>query len=84
MLSIVIPTLNEEKHLSVLLESIKRQDVDNYEIIVADAGSRDNTKKIARKFGCKITKGGKPAAGRNAGAKKAKGSTLCFWTQTLF
>ena len=78
MLSIVIPTLNEEKHLKKHLESIKKQDFDNCEIIVADAGSSDKTKKIAKDFGCKITKGGTPAQGRNEGAKQARGSLLLF------
>jgi len=78
MLSIIIPTLNEEKHLTALLESIKGQDFDNHEIIVADAGSKDKTKQVARKFGCKIVKGGSPAKGKNEGAKIAKGSLLLF------
>jgi len=78
MLSIIIPTLNEEKNLTKLLESIKSQDFKEYEIIVADAGSKDNTKKIAKKFGSKIVRGGSPAKGRNAGAKAAKNSTLLF------
>jgi glycosyltransferase involved in cell wall biosynthesis len=78
MLSIVIPTLNEEDNIKKLLESIRKQDFDDYEIIVADAGSKDGTKKIAQKFGCKIVKGGTPAKGRNQGAKEAKGNILLF------
>lgn len=77
-LSIVIPTLNEEKCLSRLLESIKKQDFRDYEIIVADAGSKDKTLEIAKNFGCKITKGGLPAKGRNEGAKIAKGDLILF------
>jgi len=79
MLSIIIPTLNEEKYLPLLLEAIKKQKVDgNLEIIVADAGSQDRTIEIARDFGCKIVPGGLPARGRNEGAKVAKGDTLLF------
>jgi len=78
MLSIIIPTLNEEKHLKKLLRSIESQDFNNHEIIVADAGSKDKTKKIAENFGCKVVKGGTPAQGRNRGAQKAKGSLLLF------
>lgn len=78
MLSIVIPALNEEKNIKSLLGSIKNQDFNDYEIIVADAGSKDNTKKIAKKYGCKLVKGGLPAYGRNAGAKAAKGNILLF------
>lgn len=78
MLSIIIPTLNEEDYLSLLLESIKKQKIEDLEIIVADAGSQDRTLEIARNFGCKITKGGLPAQGRNEGVKFAKGDLLLF------
>jgi len=78
MLSIIIPTLNEEKHLPLLLESIKKQGFSNYEIIIADAGSKDKTIEIAKEYGCKIVPGGLPAKGRNEGAKIAKGDLFLF------
>jgi len=78
MLSIVIPTLNEEDYLPKLLESIKRQNFTDYEIIVADAGSKDKTLEIAKKYGCVTIPGGLPAKGRNNGAKIAKGNILFF------
>ncbi len=80
MLSIIIPTLNEEEYLPALLESIKKQDFTDYEIIVADAGSKDKTVEIAKKYGCQIVLGerGLPANSRNKGAKIAKGDILLF------
>ena len=112
MLSIIIPTLNEEKYLPLLLKEIKKQKVDehsfiskprdsgaklrksakhssvsthrsarvfnDYEIIVADAGSIDRTLEIAKEYGCRIVPGGLPARGRNEGAKVAQGDTLLF------
>lgn len=78
MISIIIPTYNEEKYLPKLLECIKKQAYKDYEIIVADANSRDKTRQIAKKYGCRIAKGGMPAVGRNNGAKKAKGDILLF------
>ena len=78
MLSIIIPALNEEKYLPRLLDSIKKQSYKDYEIIIADANSKDNTGKIAKKYGCRIVKGGLPAVGRNSGAKAAKGDMLLF------
>ena len=78
MLSIIIPCLNEEDYLPGLLRSIKIQTFKDYEIIVADAGSKDKTKEIAQKFGCKIVRGGLPAKGRNEGAKAAQGELLLF------
>ena len=55
MISIVIPTLNEEKYLPVLLESIKIQNYKDYELIVSDGNSNDNTKNSENKrlqIGC--------------------------------
>jgi len=78
MLSIIIPTLNEEKYLPLLLDSIKKQDFKDYEIIVADAGSEDRTIEIAKRDGCMVIKGGMPAKGRNEGVKVAKGDLLLF------
>ncbi len=78
MLSIIIPTLNEEEYLPLLLTEIKNQGFKDYEIIVADANSQDDTVKIAKSFGCKITEGGLPPKGRNEGAKIASGDLFLF------
>ncbi|MBW2988924.1 glycosyltransferase [Candidatus Woesearchaeota archaeon] len=79
MLSIIIPTYNEGKYLGKLLDSIKMQNIKDYEIIIADNNSKDKTRDIARRFRCRIVKGGnKPGIGRNRGAKSAKGSLLLF------
>jgi glycosyltransferase involved in cell wall biosynthesis len=78
MLSIIIPTLNEEKNLSSLLPAIRKEGVENLEIVIADAGSTDQTLKIARSFDCVVTDGGLPAEGRNKGALKAKGDIFLF------
>lgn len=78
MITIIIPALNEEEYLPVLLKSVEDQGLKDYEIIVADAGSKDKTRKIAKSFGAKVVKGGLPAAGRNRGAKAAKKELLLF------
>lgn len=78
MISVIIPTLNEQKYLPILLSQIKKQTFKDYEIIVADGGSKDKTVEIAKSFGCKVVKGGTTAKGRNEGAKAAKGEILVF------
>lgn len=77
-LSIVIPTKNEEVNLPRLLTSIKEQTYKDYEIIVADAGSKDKTLELAGSFGAKVVEGGLPGPGRNKGAKAALGHTILF------
>lgn len=81
MISIIIPTLNEEKYLPRLLESIKQQDFFDYEIIVSDGGSLDKTHSIAHSYSAKLIINDKikcPSAQRNNGAKAARGEVLLF------
>ena len=77
-ISIIIPTYNEEEYLPYLLESIKRQDFTDYEVIIADANSTDRTREIAKDYNAKIVDGGMPAVGRNKGAAAAQGEFLLF------
>jgi glycosyltransferase involved in cell wall biosynthesis len=81
MLSIIIPTRNEEKYLPRLLDSIKSQNFSDYEIIVADNGSTDSTVEIIKKFGARLVIDSKvqhPSYPRNVGAAMALGDTLLF------
>jgi glycosyltransferase involved in cell wall biosynthesis len=76
--SVVIPALNEAALLPGLLTKLGAQTRQPDEIIVADAGSDDGTRHIARQSGCVVVAGGSPAAGRNAGALAASGDILMF------
>jgi cellulose synthase/poly-beta-1,6-N-acetylglucosamine synthase-like glycosyltransferase len=81
LISIIIPTLNEEKYIESVLKSIRNQDYKGkYEIIVVDGMSKDNTVKMARKSADKVIQIKKKgiAEGRNAGTKVAKGDILFF------
>ena len=72
MLSIVIPTLNEENYLPRLLNCLKKQKFKDYEIIIADANSKDKTREIAKSFGARVVKGGEIPYARNQAIKFSK------------
>jgi len=52
--SILIPTFNSSKTLPLVLESLSIQTMQNFEVLVCDGGSTDNTIEIAEKWGAKI------------------------------
>jgi glycosyltransferase involved in cell wall biosynthesis len=74
----VVPTLNEERYLPVLLDSLATQTLPAHEVIVADAGSSDRTVELASASHARIVPGGLPGVGRNAGARAATGDWLLF------
>ena len=78
--SFIIPTFNEGKYLSKCLESIKNQSLQDYEIIIVDKDSKDNTKATARKYSAKVTNEPRKGVGlaRNVGARIAKGNIFIF------
>lgn len=80
LVSVVIPTYNEEDVIGRLLESIKRQTFRDVQVIVVDDGSQDKTVEIANKYtsGVYKRKHAERSVQRNFGAKKSKGEYLLF------
>jgi len=82
LVSIIVPTLNEKKHIIPVLKLLNNQTVPRkyYEIIVSDSSSTDNTVKLAKKLADKVVVCKRQGAGygRNFGAKFAKGKYLGF------
>ena len=83
--SIIIPTLNEEKYLPKLLDCLKKQIFNSFEVFVVDGTSKDKTKNIVKKYqkslkNLKLISSGKNNVSfqRNLGAEKAKGKYLIF------
>ena len=80
-ISIITPVYNGGYPFICSLLAIFKTQYTDWEMIVVDDGSTDNSVAIAQKFGAKIlhTNGRKgPGAARNLGAKAAKGDYLCF------
>ena len=55
MVSILIPVRNEEHNILNLLESIRNQDYQHYEVIILDDHSTDNTQELCARF-CRLNK----------------------------
>ena len=82
-LSIIIPCKNEEDYISLCLESVLKQGIENeIEVIIVDNGSNDNTLRILKGYKKKIHllefHGETIAAVRNHGASASKGEWLAF------
>lgn len=85
-ISIIIPIHNASRYLAEAINSVKAQTYRNWELILVDDHSTDDSAKIARKFArskkirlIEQSSGLSGAAqARNAGIKAATGRYLCF------
>lgn len=82
--SVVIPTYNRASKLHRAIESVLAQSYDNFEILVMDDGSTDNTAGIVASFSDERIKYkwdknfGGPSRPRNRGIALSKGEWICF------
>ncbi|MFH1056918.1 MAG: glycosyltransferase [Candidatus Micrarchaeota archaeon] len=83
-MSVILPTLNEEKNIRSTLREL-RKILPHAQLIVADGGSSDKTQEIAKKYADKLClentrKKKRPSigAGRNAGAGHSRREWLVF------
>ena len=80
--SVIIPTYNREKYIERAIKSVLEQSYKDYELIIVDDGSTDDTAKILKKYDKKIRKfsmlhSGVSAA-RNFGISKAHGQWIAL------
>ena len=85
LFSIIIPVYNVEKYLNQCVDSVLEQDFTDYEIILVDDGSTDNSPTICDKYAEKYTQikvihktNGGLSDARNFGIKEAQGDYLIF------
>ena len=80
MISILIAAKNASKYIGEAIESVKKQNIKDTEIIVVCDSCTDNTKQIAENLGCKTIEVNFSHIGktRNAGLKEAKGEYILY------
>lgn len=84
-ISIIIPSFNEEKHISRCLDSVLKQTFTDFEVLCVDDGSSDNTFNIIKEYSSKDSRiiplknpGKGVSAARNFGLDNAKGDYIGF------
>jgi glycosyltransferase involved in cell wall biosynthesis len=80
LISVVVPARNEEDHITRLLKSVNKSERDDYEIVVVDGGSTDETREIAWEHGARVIEGPQKgtAVARNVGWREAEGECIYF------
>lgn len=78
--SVVVCSYNGSRTIAETLEELVRLDYPNYEIIVVDDGSTDNTAAIASQYDVRLirTENQGLSAARNTGAKAATGEIVAY------
>lgn len=85
IISIIVPVYNVEKYLKDCIESILKQSMQDFELILVDDGSTDSSGTICDRYAEKDsrikvvhTKNGGLSAARNAGIEIARGEFVAF------
>ena len=85
--SVIIPAYNSEQHIGRLLDSLAKQTYRNFEVVLVDDCSTDNTFEVAKKFmeenkinyrALKLSRNLGESCARNEGLKLAKGRYVCL------
>ena len=79
--SVIIPAYNAQEFLARAIRSVERQTFTDFEIVVIDDGSTDETAEVARGFGSvRYVRGahGGEAAARNRGLDEARSELVAF------
>ncbi len=83
-ISVIMPTYNHAKYISSAVDSVLNQTFENWELVIIDNYSDDNTQEVVENYSDKRIKyikfhnHGIIAASRNEGIKKAQGEYVAF------
>lgn len=84
-ISVIVPIYNAEKFLHYCIDSILNQSFVDFEILLVNDGSTDNSGRICDEYAGKDTRAkvihkqnGGVSSARNAGIEAAKGEYICF------
>lgn len=85
LISVVVPVFNAEKFLDRSITSVISQSYKNWELLLIDDGSKDNSRKICEGYAANddrikvlIKENSGPAAARNFGVQNSKGDFIFF------
>lgn len=86
LISIITPAYNVEKYIGRTIESVLNQTYPNWELIIVDDHSKDDTWKVASEYAVtnsrikviKTTENGGAGVARNTGIKQATGDYIAF------
>ena len=92
LVSIITPVYNAERFLSETIKSVKEQTYKNWELLLVDDCSKDNSAKIIKEFNrtddrikyIKLEKNSGASISRNTGIKNAKGRFIALWTAMIY
>ena len=85
LVSIIIPTYNSSDYITETLTKLEKQTYPNFEIVIVNDGSKDNTSNVLREYGLTHSRliiinkeNGGVSSARNTGIRKAQGQFICF------
>lgn len=83
--SVIIPAYNGSRYIQQAIESVFTQTYPNWELIIVDDGSTDNTQQVVQQYGQKLRyfyqENQGVAAARNRGILEAQGELIAFLDQ---
>lgn len=85
LVSVIMPAYNAAKYIAASVRSVQEQTYQNWELIIVDDGSKDDTASIVKQLASAdarlryiFQENGRQGKARNNGLRNAKGELICF------